>query len=571
MKLSLRNKIFILVALPSIGLLILISMFILTNYGEYKDASESVHYAKYSNTISKFIHELQKERGKSALFLAGKISKEALLEQRTNSVKFSSEFNSSLPTTEIADKLKIFSTQGLKTLEEGRKMVDAHGEASEAIKLFSKTIQQLILSEILVAQTAKAFGNEKKLLSVALLDIAKENAGKLRANISGVLSNNLVLTTQQVNVISSLLAGLTENVNSPTLIISDKAKSALENFKETPEWKSSQETIWLVLNNADKGNYNQNPTAFFDKLTVAINNLGEIIFSEQEFVSNLILKKKQELSTKMLVIIFSSVVLLILVFVLGSTFIKSITGPIQGLMEKLNYSSSEVNEYSEKVSQSSSQLAQNSTEQASAIQQAVTSFEEITQMIAKTAENARTSQDVSSNSFDTATHGQSMVTELNTSIIEISDSNESIKKRILKSNEELEEISKIISEIGTKTRVINDIVFQTKLLSFNASVEAARAGEQGKGFAVVAEEIGNLAEMSGNAAKEISAVLDRSLSLVDKTIENSKKEIMSIIDESKQKVESGSRAAVKCSDSLGEIVERVQEVNKLVVEIAIAS
>ncbi|MBC7465119.1 MAG: hypothetical protein H7256_03945 [Bdellovibrio sp.] len=50
-----------------------------------------------------------------------------------------------------------------------------------------------------------------------------------------------------------------------------------------------------------------------------------------------------------------------------------------------------------------------------------------------------------------------------------------------------------MEEIGNKTKVINDIVFQTKLLSFNASVEAARAGEHGKGFAVVAEEVGKLA------------------------------------------------------------------------------
>ena len=60
------------------------------------------------------------------------------------------------------------------------------------------------------------------------------------------------------------------------------------------------------------------------------------------------------------------------------------------------------------------------------------------------------------------------------------------------SNKEIQEIVKVIAEIGNKTKVINDIVFQTKLLSFNASVEAARAGENGKGFAVVAEEVGKL-------------------------------------------------------------------------------
>ena len=58
--------------------------------------------------------------------------------------------------------------------------------------------------------------------------------------------------------------------------------------------------------------------------------------------------------------------------------------------------------------------------------------------------------------------------------------------------------------------MINDIVFQTKLLSFNASVEAARAGEHGKGFAVVAEEIGNLASNSGQAAKDVNEIITNS-------------------------------------------------------------
>lgn len=98
------------------------------------------------------------------------------------------------------------------------------------------------------------------------------------------------------------------------------------------------------------------------------------------------------------------------------------------------------------------------------------------------------------------------------SITEISESNDRIMSQVADGNRKISEIVQVISEIGNKTKVINDIVFQTKLLSFNASVEAARAGEHGKGFAVVAEEVGNLAQMSGNAAKEISDMLNGSVS-----------------------------------------------------------
>src|SRR3954468_23516662 len=81
---------------------------------------------------------------------------------------------------------------------------------------------------------------------------------------------------------------------------------------------------------------------------------------------------------------------------------------------------------------------------------------------------------------------------------------------IKESNDLLNDLKTSFQAIQNKTRVINDIVFKTKLLSFNASIEAARAGQYGKGFSVVAEEVGRLAQTSGKAAKEIEALLSES-------------------------------------------------------------
>ncbi|MDH4468963.1 MAG: methyl-accepting chemotaxis protein [Bacteriovoracaceae bacterium] len=76
--------------------------------------------------------------------------------------------------------------------------------------------------------------------------------------------------------------------------------------------------------------------------------------------------------------------------------------------------------------------------------------------------------------------------------------------------EDFEELIGTIKTIDTKTSIINDIVFKTQLLSFNASIEAARAGEHGRGFSVVAEEISKLALTSGNAANSIQQLLKES-------------------------------------------------------------
>ena len=571
MKVSLKNKIIILVVLPCLGLIVLISMFIFKNYSDYSDAIVAVDNVNISTAVSRIVHEIQKERGLSALYLGKKIEINELLKQRENSLNKHSLLTNQISKKKISDDLRKHLDAASESLNNARKNVDSNGSATEVTIFFGKAINEFILSEIYIAQNTNAFGDEKKLLSVSMLDLAKENAGRIRANVLNILNIDHELSLSQVSLLSSLVAGLNENLNSPTLIISNETQMALEKFKESSDWKKSQSVVSFVLDNASKGSFNKDSNVFFKDITSSINNLGEIIFSEQENVKHSIEKKGKSITTDLILIIIINSILFISVLLLSIYFIRSITKPIQFLMEKLNFLSKDVFQSSEKVSQASEQLSQSSVEQAAALQEAVSSLEEITRMISKTSDNSQTSQSVSKDSLEMANNGQIIIGELNISINKIADSNEKIKERVLQSNIELGDISKIISEIGIKTKVINDIVFQTKLLSFNASVEAARAGEQGKGFAVVAEEVGKLAEMSGGAAKEISDVLARSLQLVDSTIENTKKETILTMEQSRCSIEVGLKTSKRCGESLIDIVEKVQEVNKLIIEIAIAS
>jgi methyl-accepting chemotaxis protein len=97
--------------------------------------------------------------------------------------------------------------------------------------------------------------------------------------------------------------------------------------------------------------------------------------------------------------------------------------------------------------------------------------------------------------------------------------------------------------------VIDGIAFQTNILALNAAVEAARAGEQGRGFAVVATEVRNLAQRSATAAKEIKT----------------------LIGDSVDKVEGGSRLVAQAGATMEDIVTSIRHVTDIISEITASS
>ncbi|HRO67682.1 MAG TPA: methyl-accepting chemotaxis protein [Pseudobdellovibrionaceae bacterium] len=230
-------------------------------------------------------------------------------------------------------------------------------------------------------------------------------------------------------------------------------------------------------------------------------------------------------------------------------FSNGLVKTLRHITDSISDASTQVSSAAGQIASSSEELSQAATEQAASLKETAASIEEMNSMVGKNRENAKHTAGMSTDSEHTATKGREAVDQMIASMNEIN-----------RSNEQISEIVKVINEIGNKTKVINDIVFQTKLLSFNASVEAARAGEHGKGFAVVAEEVGNLAQMSGNAAKEISSLLESSIHKVE-----------AIVQETKTKVESGTLTAQQCGEILSEIVSNVSKVASMAGEISTAS
>lgn len=255
----------------------------------------------------------------------------------------------------------------------------------------------------------------------------------------------------------------------------------------------------------------------------------------------------------------------------GGVFSSKIVETMKRTIQDLSRSSQEINNKTGSVGQISTNLSSSTVQQAASLQETVASLTEISAMVARNAESAQTSVVNSEQSTMAVNQGKEKVGLMISSIKDIADGNNELMDKMQKSNAEITEIVTVIEDIARKTEVINDIVFQTKLLSFNASVEAARAGEHGKGFAVVAEEIGNLAAMSGNAAHEISDMLTTSVNRVSGIVEGTKTMMNSLMKRSAEKIDLGNETARECSEAFNLIQKNVSAVNELLIEISTAS
>lgn len=272
-------------------------------------------------------------------------------------------------------------------------------------------------------------------------------------------------------------------------------------------------------------------------------------------------------SILLLVGLFGSVLICIVAMLFGSSISKSLTA----IADILNKSSHEVSSSSLQSAESATQLSEAATEQAASLQQTMASIEEISAMVAQNADSAVKAQGAVNANQESTENGSRSVDDMLQSVGQIKETNDEILAQMENSNREFAEIVRIISEIGAKTTVINDIVFQTKLLSFNASIEAARAGEHGKGFSVVAEEVGNLAQMSGNAAHDISTMLTDSIRRVNSIVEQTKSKVEQLVETGRERITTGQVTAEKCREALAEVTANAKVVANMITEITHAS
>ena len=210
------------------------------------------------------------------------------------------------------------------------------------------------------------------------------------------------------------------------------------------------------------------------------------------------------------------------------TALRDMNGSLVNIVCSVRSGTDTIAAASRQIATGNLDLSTRTEEQASSLEHTAASMEKLTSTVKQNADNAREANRLAMTASDVAARGGMAVSQVVDTMAGINDSSR-----------------KIVDIIG----VIDAIAFQTNILALNAAVEAARAGDQGRGFAVVAAEVRSLAQRSSAAAKEIKT----------------------LIDDSVDKVGTGTRLVSAAGATMEDVVVSVKQVTDIIAEISAAS
>lgn len=577
--LSVRTKLLLLVGASTLGLLYLSVGQLresLAKMGSAEEMGALGQLAELSVAVNEFVHEAQKERGRTSGFVAsgGKSYRDELGAQRKltdEKVAILQKKIESAPSAaregRIGAALTLATKDYLAKLGEHRTKVDALSiEPAGAIGFYTRTIASFFdFSGQLLAMSDDA-EMSRLLVTYAALGEAKERMGQERALFNNVFTKGAFDGPGTVQKAVAIIAEQNSYLRSFRAQAPETILAVYDEKVKGPEVTEAEELRTKALAATDSKSLGVEAKRWFAVVSKKIDLVKEVEDNVAQRSIKVALKSQTEARADFIATMTMLVIVLAITIMFAVTIIRSITIPIRstvGILQRVangdlspwepidrkdeigvmahalaqavdamrktlvgvQTTSANVAGASTELLSASQSIARGAQSQAAGQEETAASLVELTQQVKHNAESTAVASGVAQEARREAATGQEIVANAITAMSAI---NESSKR------------------IAAITATIDEIAFQTNLLALNAAVEAARAGETGRGFAVVASEVRCLAQRSATSAKEIRG----------------------LISDSQVKVDSGAALIGRSGETLKSVVHSVDRVAALIVELA---
>ena len=566
-QLTTRTRLYLMLLFPVLGLAYFAISSAVNDY-QVRQASVRVQEAMADSVLaSAAIHELQKERGMSAGFLASKGARFAseLTEQRGKTDTAVTALSKAL----LGSALPAASSarSGVSDLSGMRGDISAfrvEGKASFAF--YTERIETLLN---LVSEAGKAAPNERVLresMAYAEFLIGKEYAGRERATLNAALSASR-FDTELYNRFLQIVAVQRAHFETFHRLADAEHVRLLDNVDRSDVAKEVARIRGLAIEHAQDGNFGVDAAHWFATITSKIDQFKQV---EDTLSRDLVALADAIAASANARFWLSVVVLLVALSVaaaVGLAIIRSLLGDLGGepayvrsvaseiaqgnlaigmhdvnvpaesvlgtldaMRQQLHAIVAAIKHYADDISTTGAELAamsrqtaQSVSHQSEAAMSIAAAAEEMSQSVASISDSANETHRRAEQSGQLAEEGAQVVARASQEIANMAVAVEASAETVRSLGEQSEQIVGIV-------RVIREISDQTNLLALNAAIEAARAGEQGRGFAVVADEVRKLAERTSTATTEIDGMIARIQQHAREAVDNMEQQVAHVKD-----------------------------------------
>lgn len=533
-QMRLTTKLSFMILVPVLGLSLFASVIIYKSYIENQtridEASKVFRLAQLAVIANQLVHELQKERGLTAGFIASAATEfEAdLLVQRKLSDKAQQALAEQLKSFPYDDYDKLLAQRIKQALADYNalsalrlQILSLKTSLKDAISFYSQMNQNFLSIGALVSHQTSDARQVDSAIAYASFIQSKERAGLERAVLTNAFASDFFDSGKFSQFVS--LVAVQKSYLSVFLALADEKTMAFyDKTMKNPALEKTQRFREIAYENESSSEIGVDSKQWFAAQTKKINLLKQV----EDFLANKLIeaaKQRQEsaeaaflyallftLGLAIAIIVFSFISFLAIkrniflqlgaepaevadiakniargklsnqisrakkhVGIMGA--MESMETRLSEVVKRVKQSSSEIVIAANQVSSAAEQLSEMANEQAASVEQSSAAMEQMAASVSQNTDNAKRTDDFASQSAQAAIEG-----------------GKAVKDTVMA-------MQKIAERIG----IIEDIAYQTNLLALNAAIESARAGEHGKGFAVVATEVRKLAERSQIAAAEI--------------------------------------------------------------------